>query len=136
VGMLVLTHLCWGQNRINWQRLSHVSFEYDYIGHLQTLYAKPDFGKQVKELEGEKIEIKGYVIPIDIEKKAYVLSAYPNRSCFFCGNAGPETVMELRFKSKHVSYKIDEVHIFRGKLQFGKTVEELTYILEEAEEIR
>lgn len=53
----------------------------------------------VNQYEGEEVIISGYLIPIDIESERYALSKNPFSSCFFCGNAGPETVVELKFES-------------------------------------
>jgi hypothetical protein len=119
------------QKKIDWDMLANVEFEYDYISHLKTLYAKPTFSKKVKALENQEVVIKGYVIPMDTEGN-YVLSAFPNSSCFFCGNAGPESVIDLKLKSQKASYKVDEIRTFVGTLRLSDKVDELTYILEDA----
>jgi len=121
------------QKKIDWDVLANVEFEYDYISHLKTLHAKPTFSEKVKALEKQEVAIKGYVIPLDTEG-SYVLSAFPNSSCFFCGNAGPESVIDLELKSKKASYKVDEIRTFIGTLRLSDKVDELTYILEDARE--
>ncbi len=121
----------YAQKDIDWDMLSQVEFEYDYISHLKTLYAKPTFSDEVKALDNQQIVIEGYIIPIDTEGK-YVLSAFPYSSCFFCGNAGPESVIDLRLKKKKASYKVDEIRTFVGTLRLSDDIQELTYILENA----
>ncbi|WP_200942790.1 hypothetical protein [Dyadobacter sp. Leaf189] len=55
-------------------------------------------------------------------------------SCFFCGGAGPESIIELQFKNKKQKFKTDAVKFVKGKLLLNPTdVEHLNYILTEAE---
>ena len=54
---------------------------------------------------------------------------------FFCGGAGPESVVDLRFKNKNRMYETDERLTFRGKLALNADdVYQMNYILEGAEE--
>ncbi len=63
----------------------------------------------------------------------YVLSAYPYSMCFFCGGAGPESVMGLKLK-KNRKFKTDEIHLFKGTLELNANdIYELNYILADAE---
>lgn len=57
----------------------------------------PIFDPELKSYDGKEITINGYIIPTDGYKsqKEFVFSAYPYKNCFFCGGAGPETVMEV-----------------------------------------
>ncbi|MEM7660041.1 MAG: DUF3299 domain-containing protein, partial [Bacteroidota bacterium] len=79
--------------------------------------------------------IKGYMLPIDLEGNAYYLSAYPFSSCFFCGGAGQESVMELRLKKAKQSFQQDEFVTLRGRLRLNNRELELNYILEEVERV-
>lgn len=93
----------------------------------------PTFGPTLKRLENREITIKGFMVPIDPESNQYVLSAYPYSMCFFCGGAGPESVMGLKLK-KNRKFKTDETHTFRGKLTLNANdIYELNYILTDAE---
>jgi hypothetical protein len=93
----------------------------------------PTFGATVKKIENKPVFIKGYMVPIDPESNQYVLSAFPYSMCFFCGGAGPESVMGLKLK-KNQRFKTDEIHTFKGKLMLNSTdLFELNYILTEAE---
>lgn len=121
---------------IDWKLLAKVDFEDKYYPELEAWYLYPVFSDQVKELDSEQVIIKGYIIPMDIEDNIYALSAYPFSSCFFCGGAGPESVMSLKFKDKARTYKTDEVVTFVGVLNLNNSnVEEFNYILQSAEEI-
>ena len=78
-------------------------------------------------------EISGYVLPMDVSGEAYVLSAFPFASCFFCGGAGQESVVELRLKNFSQSFETDEFLSFTGVLKLNKEELELNYILDVAE---
>ena len=94
----------------------------------------PTFGQSVKQLEGKEVKIKGYLIPVDEEQNIYVISAQPMAMCFFCGGAGPESIMELQLKNKKQRFKTDEVRTIKGKLALNPTdIEHLNYILKNAE---
>jgi hypothetical protein len=81
------------------------------------------------------IYLSGYLIPIDLVSNTYVISAFPNASCFFCGGAGPESVMELQLIKANRNYRTDEWKRFKGRLCLNKDDEKhLHYLLEDAEE--
>ena len=96
----------------------------------------PEFSQEVLDADSSLVEIQGYIIPIDVESGFYVLSANPFASCFFCGNAGPESVLELQFTQplKNI-YKTDEIATFRGRLKLNwDDLEHCNYILTNATE--
>jgi len=96
----------------------------------------PSFGNSVKNLEGKEIRISGYVIPVDYNENFYVLSAFPYSSCFFCGGAGPESVMSLKFKNKSERFKTDTRIEVTGTLELNSSdIYEMNYILRDAEKI-
>ncbi|MCC6815215.1 MAG: hypothetical protein IT267_02250 [Saprospiraceae bacterium] len=80
-----------------WSKLVKVSYKKSFDEILGIPVDKPIFSKDVKNLEGKKIILKGYIIPTDGYKshKEFIFSAFPYSSCFFCGKAGPETVVEV-----------------------------------------
>lgn len=122
---------------VDWKYLADVKFEDKYYAELEAWYLFPKFSKKIKALSDKRIIIKGYIIPLDVEGGIYALSAYPFSSCFFCGGAGPESVMSIKFKGSHKKYKTDDVVTFTGKLELNDSnVEEFNYILHEAEEIK
>ena len=117
---------------ITWKDLQQVSFEESFLKEFNDWFLVPTFEESIMELNGKTISIKGYVIPLDLDGKEYALSAYPFSSCFFCGGAGPESVMTLNFSDgAPKKYKTDEVDRFRGKLTLNKVnPEEFIYVLE------
>jgi hypothetical protein len=94
----------------------------------------PKFGRRINALDGKKVQIRGFIIPVDIVQDYYVLSANPYSSCFFCGQAGPESVMEIQLLKQYDGLRMDQVITFEGKLRLNADdIYQLNYILEEAE---
>jgi hypothetical protein len=58
---------------------------------------KPLFSKHLKSFKGTKVTLKGYLVPLNEVngKPALMLSSLPFNACYFCGGAGPETVIEV-----------------------------------------
>jgi hypothetical protein len=93
----------------------------------------PVYGKEVKAMEGKEITIRGYIIPTDGYKStsAFILSAFPYNMCFFCGGAGPETVIDVVCKTP-IPYTTDPVTL-KGALHLnGGDVNTLLYTLQNA----
>lgn len=134
--LVALTGPMVAQTQIDWKKLGDVKFEYQYDEALNQWFGKPEFGEEVKSLNGKNIQIKGYVLPVDVEGEYYALSAFPYVSCFFCGGAGPESVMELKLKDPDKKFTMDELLTFRGKLILNDKDFEMTYVLAEAEVVQ
>lgn len=122
------------QQKLDWKQLATVKFEYLYSQAVKQWVSKPIFPPGIKALDGKLIEIEGYVLPLDTDGTEYALSSNPFVSCFFCGGAGPESVMELRFKNPKVKYKMDAYQRFKGTLKLATRDFEMAYTLEAAEE--
>ena len=103
----------------------------EYVKKYEDWFLVPTFGPEVKKLEGKRVQIKGYIIPVDLEGTVYALSAYPFSACYFCGAAGPESVMTLLFAGKPPKkYEVDEVATFEGTLTLNVSdPEEFIYVL-------
>ena len=119
---------------LTWQVLSDVEFKDVYLEELDAYYWMPKFGPQVIAAEGKEFYITGYMIPVDVDEDFYVLSRYPFANCFFCGGAGPESVIDLRFPGKSErAYQTDERLTFNGKLRLNADdVYQMNYILDGA----
>lgn len=116
-----------------WKTLSKITFrkQYDELMGFKVDY--PVFSDDVKKLNGKTIELKGYIIPTDGYKShtEFVFSAFPYNMCFFCGGAGPETVMEVRAKSP-IKYTTEPI-VLRGTLRLNeKDINRLMYSIEGA----
>ncbi len=121
---------------LSWKTLAKVAFEWEFSSELQAEVPIPHFSETVQALEGKPVQIKGYVIPIGEANAPFtILSANPYKQCFFCGGAGPETVMDVLLKeSENRHFSMDETTAFRGRLQLNSDdFDYLNYILNDAE---
>lgn len=115
--------------------LMDISFKDIYLESEDMYVYYPVFGQKQRELDSKQVTVSGYIIPIDVELNQYVLSAFPFSACFFCGAAGPESVMAVYFQRDNKTYKTDERVTLTGTLKLNESdVDELVYILEDARE--
>ncbi|EAY26328.1 hypothetical protein [Microscilla marina] len=71
----------------------------------------PKFEAKHKALDRKTVTISGYMYPLDEAKEHqyFMLSYYPIKVCFFCGGAGPESIIEvntqkpIKFTSKKIT---------------------------------
>lgn len=116
-----------------WKTLSKVSYRKEYDELMGFKVDKPVFSDYIKSLEGKQITLKGYIIPVDGYKshKEFVFSAFPYSMCFFCGGAGPETVMEVKAKEA-VKYTTESI-VLTGILRLNSDdINRLMFKLENA----
>ncbi|MEO9483433.1 MAG: hypothetical protein ABJG47_08315 [Ekhidna sp.] len=80
-----------------WELLSSVEIVMGYDDFMGAEVEQPKFSKQLKLREGKELTLEGFIIPLQQESDQdyFVLSRFPYQSCFFCGAAGPETVVEV-----------------------------------------
>jgi hypothetical protein len=119
-----------------WKILSKITYKKEYDEMLGFKVDVPIFSRDVKNLEGKELTIKGYIIPVEGYKshKEFIFSAYPYNMCFFCGGAGPETVMEVVSKTP-VAFTAEPITL-KGVLHLNATdINRLMYSLTEVEKI-
>jgi hypothetical protein len=116
-----------------WQVLAEVGFE--TIPNRETGFQieSPKFSKRLWGYNGKKVKVKGYLIPMTElgGRQEYMLSALPFNQCYFCGGAGPETVVEIQTKQsiKFVTRAI----VMEGVLQLNdKDPNHHIYIIKDA----
>lgn len=115
-----------------WKKLSKITYKQEYNELFGFKVDIPVFSEQIKTMEGKEIEVKGYIIPIEGYKshKEFMFSAFPYNMCFFCGGAGPETVMEVT-ASEPIEYSAEQIRI-KGKLVLNDDdINRMMYILED-----
>ena len=102
-----------------WKTLSRITYKKEFDELMGFKIDKPVFSGKVLELQDKGITIKGYIIPVEGYKshKEFILSAFPYNMCFFCGGAGPETVMEVEAKEP-VKYQADAIYL-KGTLKLN-----------------
>jgi hypothetical protein len=121
------------QVETSWTDLMDITFKDFYLESDDMYVYYPLFKEKQKSLDGKEVAITGYIIPVDVELNQYVLSAFPFSACFFCGNAGPESVMAVYFSSPDHTFKTDERVTLHGNLELNDTnVDELVYVLRNA----
>ena len=116
-----------------WKTLSKITYKKQFDELMGFKVDMPVFSKDVKALEGQEITIKGYIIPVEGYKghKEFIFSAFPYNMCFFCGGAGPETVMEV-LADEPVEYSAEAV-VLQGVLRLNDSdINNLMYKLESA----
>lgn len=103
----------------NWKTLGKITFRKQYDELLGFKVDVPVFSKDVIDLAGKEIELKGYIIPTEGYKShtEFVFSAFPYNMCFFCGGAGPETVLEVQ-AVEPIKYTAEAITI-KGKLSLN-----------------
>ena len=113
-----------GQTPIDWLVLNDVKLEQKINEQFGTSYDIATFGEWVKGVDGEEVYLTGYMIPMDAMGTSYALSRNPNANCFFCGGAGPETVVRLWLTAEAMKrYKTDDYLRFKGRLQLNDSNE-------------
>lgn len=99
----------------------------------------PDYGEvmfpivnaKLKGLQKKKVTISGFIVPID--NTNYAISKNVFASCFFCGQAGPETIMGIKFKDFKGRLKTDQYVTITGVLRVNEdNVDEWIYNLDQA----
>ena len=116
-----------------WQQLSKITFTKEYDELMGFKIDKPVFSQSVQDLEGKELTIKGYIIPVEGYKshKEFIFSAFPYNMCFFCGGAGPETVMEVE-AAEPVKFTAESI-VLKGTLRLNADdINRLMYKLENA----
>jgi hypothetical protein len=77
----------------------------------------PVVNTTLKTKSKKQVVMSGFIIPID--NKNYALSKNVFASCFFCGQAGPETIMGLHFKNPNMKLKTDQYVTITGTFRYN-----------------
>ncbi len=122
------------QSKDMWLTLSLVTFQSTYDPEYAMEIKKPKVSSAVEKLDGTQIEIEGYIIPLtgQVTQSHFMLSKFPQSTCFFCGKAGPESAMQV-FMKDNVKIKISERKVrVKGTLLVNpKDVNSLLYTMED-----
>ena len=90
-------------------------------GSFNTTMSDADFEAVQKELRdfiGKEISLTGFYVPHFRSDSTLVVSRYPNANCFFCGQAGIESIAGVELMEfKAVDYRIDQMLLVNGTLQ-------------------
>ena len=115
---------------LNWKILGQIKF----IKKKHKDYGEIDFpviNDALKKKSGKKTIMSGFIVPID--NVNYALSKNVFASCFFCGKAGPETIMGIKFKAGKMKLKTDQYVTLEGNFRVNENnVEDWIYHIEDA----
>lgn len=116
---------------LNWKLLGQIK----YIKKPSADYPEgvmfPIVNSTLKAKNKKQITMSGFIIPID--NKNYALSKNVFASCFFCGQAGPETIMGIKFKNPNMKLKTDQYVTLTGTFRYNDSdVDDWIYHVENA----
>lgn len=121
---------------IGWSQLSDVKLKWEYEKQFGQQVQVPVFGKKLRALEGDAFVVSGHYIPAELDKNSIILSKLPYASCFFCGGAGIDSVIEIQFAKKPRRFKLDEIVKVSGTLQLNDSdYDHMIFILTNAKEV-
>ncbi len=109
-----------GQTVLEWSDLSE-GISWEFPSSFETVvpgFQRATFGPKMRALEGKEVIIIGYLLVLDGRQTIYLLSKNPMASCFFCGNGGPETIMDLQFSQKP-AFEMDDLVSVQGTLRLN-----------------
>nr|WP_299070982.1 hypothetical protein [uncultured Allomuricauda sp.] len=133
--VLFVTFVCtftMAQEQLTWGDFADVDFAPVYNEEYGVSFLMPTFGKKIRLFRGKQVNIKGYFLDISGSGEVFLVSQNPMTSCFFCGAAGPETIIEVNFK-EHPPFRTDQVVTVTGVLELNRNnVDHCNYILKEA----
>lgn len=115
-----------------WEAFAHATYKDHYIEEYLAYASLLEVDDGLAALDGQEITLKGYYIPV--VEDVTIISKYPNESCFFCGDAGMETVAQVNLISPpNPPFKMDERVTIKGRLRLNSTEwEYVSFILEDA----
>jgi hypothetical protein len=98
--LLTLDANSYFQDKNFWHVLAEVGFKKEKVNGYEM--EVPIFSNHLKTWNGKKIKLKGFVIPAGEvgDESKFMFSSLPFNVCYFCGAAGPETIMEVESKEK------------------------------------
>jgi hypothetical protein len=123
-----------------WRTLLKLTFDVKFDERVDDIVFAPIFTPEIRKYAGKEIEIQGYILPHDITKMGggktndgsmFIFSAYPAATCFYCGGAGPESVIEV-YPAAGIPFSKQMVTL-KGKLELNETdYLQLAYKLKQA----
>ena len=133
--LFAFINVAFSQKKMTWTWFSeHIKFENMFFEDAGIWMLGPKFDDAIQDLEGKEVFISGYIMPIDEEFNYYAISANSFARCFFCGGAGPETVMSLEFRDKTLTFETDDFRTVKGRLRLNiYNIDEPFLILEDVQ---
>jgi len=116
---------------LSWKLLSQIKYVKKPSPDYPEGVMFPVINPTLKGKNKKPIVMSGFIIPID--NKNYALSKNVFASCFFCGQAGPETIMGIKFKNPGMKLKTDQYVTLQGTFRYNDNdVDDWIYHIENA----
>ena len=123
------------QNQSAWELFERVKFEDTYVEMYGMSMPWPAFTADDWAWDGKEVVIAGYIIPT-AEAAGFdglIISKFPYAQCFFCGEAGIESIALLQTVGKMPEFDLNKPYVFKGKVKFNdEDFENLNFIVTEA----
>ncbi len=103
--------------RVLWYTLSSIPLDGTWKPNQEPPF--PLFTDQVKQLDGKMVAVEGFAIPLDPSGNQLTLSANPYSACFFCGKAGPASIMTVLFTTPQKSLHTDDYIYLTGRMRLN-----------------
>jgi hypothetical protein len=134
LALIILTSISIQAQTDGWALIAKTKFDAKYNEKAGEYFLYPTFPDDLKARVGREMYLEGYYLPIDVEGDAYIiLSKFPYSQCFFCGGAGPESIVEVTFREKHPKFEADQYIKIKGKLKLNEgNIDHGNFIFEEA----
>lgn len=103
---------------LTWKLLGEIKYEkrkHPKYGEVQF----PVVNDKVKAKGKKRVLISGFIVPID--SKSYAISKNVFAACFFCGKAGPESIVGLKFRGATPKLKTDQYVTVEGVFRYNET---------------
>lgn len=116
---------------LNWKLLGAIKFVKKPSKDYPDGVMFPIINTTLKAKNKKRIAMSGFIVPID--NTTYALSKNVFAACFFCGQAGPETIMGIKFKGSTPKLKTDQYVTLEGNFRINENdVEDWIYHIEDA----
>ena len=121
-----------------WEIFEKTRFHWEFSEELELEVQMPYFDSKIKTMDGSKVELTGFYLPLKLEGNRIFLSKMPYAACFFCGgDAGPESIVEVAFESVQPPFRMDDLLTIQGTLVLNKDdLDHMVFILEDAKLIK
>lgn len=117
-----------------WEMFARISKERTFIEEANAYYRIPVFTPELIAETSKEISLVGYYLPYSRLDSVIIVSRFPNASCFYCGQAGIESVamVELDEPDNH-SFRMDQLLTVQGKLLLNNSdINRLAFVIEDA----
>jgi hypothetical protein len=120
------------QKKITWKDVVEIYAKEFRLNEKNPTSTINEKAMSLEDIANKKVTIVGYFLDLDPDGKWFILSKNPFATCFFCGKAGPETVLELLgFKNVKKKFKSDDMVEVTGMFNTIYDIEDkMSFVLE------